>query len=33
MKIGHIIANCFIALVACAAVAAQFSLLTGTVGA
>ena len=32
MNIGHIIANCFMGLVACAAVAAQMGLLTGTVG-
>jgi len=32
MKISHIIANCFMALVACAAVGAQMGLLTGTVG-
>ena len=31
MKIGHIIANCFMGLVAFAAVAAQLSLLTGGV--
>jgi len=32
MKFSHVIANCFMALVAVAAVATQFSLLTGTVG-
>ena len=31
MKIGQIIANCFMALVACAAVGAQLGLLTGGV--
>jgi hypothetical protein len=33
MKLSHVIANCFMALVAVAAVAAQMTLLTGTVGA
>ena len=32
MKISHIIANCFMAFVACAAVGAQLGLLSGTVG-
>ena len=33
MKISHVIANCFMALVAVAAVAAQMTLFTGTIGA
>ena len=33
MKLSHVIANCFMALVAVAAVAAQMTLFTGTVGA
>jgi hypothetical protein len=32
MNISHLIANCFMALVACAAVGVQMGLLTGVVG-